>query len=190
MSGLDNILSRLDKECSLACEEIIADAVSAAEKRKNEAEIKAVFFMNEKTEAAKKEAQLLIQKAHSSAAANERRILLSAKVELIEDILSKTLHKLHNLDTPSYFTVLKKLAEKNALEGKGIMYLSERDLNRMPSDFSSSLKEIEISSEPYNISDGFILKYGDIEVNCTFSAMLNSSKEELKAVAGEMLFGQ
>ena len=30
--------------------------------------------------------------------------------------------------------------------------------------------------------------YGDIEVNCTFEAVIESSAEELKAQIGEMIF--
>lgn len=188
MSGIDNILSRLDSECLKECEEITESAKKTADEKKLNAISEAGEVINEKTAAAKKEAETILSKAYSSAAANERRIILSAKVELIDDILNKTLIKLRNLDTPSYFTVLEKLALKNALKGKGIMYLCEKDIQRMPENFGAAFTDIEISREPYGISDGFILKYGDIEVNCTFAAMLSSNKEELKAVAGEMLF--
>lgn len=188
MSGIDNILSRLDSECLKECEEIIETAKKNAEEKKHNAIIEAGGIINEKTLSAKKEAEIILSKAYSSAASIERRIILTAKVELIEDILNKTLVKLRSLDAPSYFTVLEKLALKNALKGKGVMYLSKKDLDRLPENFGASFTDIEISRVPYGISDGFILKYGDIEVNCTFAAMLSSNKEELKAVAGEMLF--
>lgn len=189
MSGLDNILSRLDKECTSQCEAIRAEAEKKAAKRIEEAKEKASSILQQKMSAAQKEADIIISKADSSASANARKALLAAKVALIDGILEKALNKLHCLDEPSYFTVLGKLAEKNSLDSHGTMYLSARDLERMPASFREGLKNISISDEPSHINDGFILKYGDIEVNCSFSAMLSVSKDELKAVAGEILFG-
>lgn len=189
MSGLDNILSRLDKECNEQCEAILEEARIKAEKTVADASAQAEADLQLKVSTAEKQAASILSKSASAAQANERRALLYAKVELIDDILNKALIKLHGLDEPSYFTVLEKLAQKNALSGKGTMYLCSRDLERLPSDFLKELSDIEISDSPVDINDGFILKYGDIEVNCTFSAMLDSSRDELKAVAGEILFG-
>ncbi|MBE6715858.1 MAG: hypothetical protein E7573_02955 [Ruminococcaceae bacterium] len=189
MSGLDNILSRLDNECKAVCEDIINSARSEAERIIGEAEKSAEKAFEEKTAAAKKEAELIVQKAVSASQANDRKSVLGAKVELIDDILNKALNKLYNLDEMSYFEVLRKLAVNNSLEGKGTMFLSQRDIERMPSGFADAFSDIEICREPIDIKDGFILKYGDIEVNCTFSAMMSSSKDELKSIASEILFG-
>ncbi len=189
MSGLDNILSRLDKECTSQCEAIREEAEKNAARKIEEAKETAASILQQQMATAHKEAEIIISKAESSAAADERKTLLAVKVELINGILEKALNKLYNLDEPSYFSVLAKLAQKNSLDSHGIMYLSERDLKRMPASFKDELKNITISDEAASIKDGFILKYGDIEVNCSFSAMLGASKDELKAVAGEVLFG-
>lgn len=189
MSGLENIISRLNEDSSAECDKIIADAQVRAQTIRADAEKQAAKNAEKIAAANEKELELLRSKAVSAAALEERRTILSAKVELIEDVLAKALKKLHTLDTPSYFGVLKILASKNALEGKGIMMLNAEDLKRMPADFESGLRDIEVSKKPCNIKDGFILKYGDIEINCTFSAMLNSSKDDMKAIAGEILFG-
>ncbi len=195
MSGLDNIISRLDKECSQQCEAILKEAEEKAAGILAETREKAEKQASEKKAAAEKQAKLTLEKAYSSASSLERKMILSEKVELIDGILEKALNKLRSLDEPSYFGVLKKLAEKNAREGKGIMYLYAGDLKRLPADFTSELVNIEISETPLpsaddSLCDGFILKYGDIEINCTFPAMLSASKDELKAVAGEILFGK
>lgn len=195
MSGLDNIISRLDKECFSECEAIIKEAEEKAAAILSEAQNKTENEAAEKKTAAEKAAELTVEKAHSSAASLERKLILSAKVELIDGILEKALLKLRALDEPSYFGVLKKLAVKNTREGKGIMYLYAGDIKRLPEDFSAQLGNIEISETPLSsaddsLCDGFILKYGDIEINCTFPAMLAASKDELKAIAGEMLFGK
>ena len=45
-----------------------------------------------------------------------------------------------------------------------------------------------VSPVPADIEDGFILKYGDIEVNCTFAALFRAYSQELQAKANELLF--
>ena len=46
-----------------------------------------------------------------------------------------------------------------------------------------------MSPVPAPIEDGFILKYGEIEFNCTFKALFAAFSQELQAKAAELLFG-
>ena len=93
-----------------------------------------------------------------------------------------------------YFSVLLKLAQKNALPGDAEMQLNEKDLARMPQDFSAQLKmavpgtNITVSNTPCNIPDGFLLVYGGIDVNCTFASLFEAAGDTLQDLAGGMLF--
>jgi len=188
MSGIDKIITRLQKDCDATCREIEVEAVAEAKKIMKDSE-----EQTEKELAALKrevddKADSILDKAKSSAALESRQALLKAKVEMIDDVITKAKNKLHNIDEPSYFGMLKLLAERNAEPYDGIMFLSQRDLDRMPADFEASLSKISVSRVPCDIEDGFILKYGDVEINCTFEALVNSRKDELKSVASELLF--
>ncbi|NLX93741.1 MAG: hypothetical protein GXZ02_07760, partial [Clostridiales bacterium] len=44
--------------------------------------------------------------------------------------------------------------------------------------------------EPAAIADGFILVYGDIEMNCTFDALLEESHDELKEKIAQLFFNE
>lgn len=189
MSGLENIISRIKQDSSAECEKISADAAKRASEIISEAENKAQSLGADIISQAQKKAGLIEQRASSAAVREERTAVLNAKTQLVDSILEKALVKLHRLDKPTYFRTLKLLAEKNALNSEGVMLLNAEDLQRMPADFADGLENIKISAEPCSINDGFILKYGDLEVNCTFAAMLEASRDELKAVAVELLFG-
>lgn len=188
MSGIDKITARLQEDCEKQCKEIETAAVADAERIIAEAVAKA----EKDTAALKREtddkADLILDKAKSSAALESRQAILKAKVNLIEDVIEKAQNKLHNLDAPSYFSMLTLLAKKNKEAGEGIMFLCKRDLDRLPADFESGLEDISVSKVPCNIEDGFILKYGDIEINCTFSALVAAEMDELKSIASELLF--
>ena len=47
-----------------------------------------------------------------------------------------------------------------------------------------------ISDVPAEISDGFVLEYGLISENCSFSAVLEAEKEGVRDLAARHLFGQ
>lgn len=74
------------------------------------------------------------------------------------------------------------------------MQLNEKDLARMPQDFSAQLKmavpgtNITVSNTPCNIPDGFLLVYGGIDVNCTFASLFEAAGDTLQDLAGGMLF--
>ena len=76
------------------------------------------------------------------------------------------------------------------LQEIGTMLLSEKDFKRCPSDFASRLgSNISIEGSSAVTDGGFILKYGDVEINCTLGALFTAYADELKAKASEILFG-
>ena len=75
------------------------------------------------------------------------------------------------------------------------MYLSERDLDRLPEDFEEKVNSLifekgalMISKKPGNLENGFILVYGDMEVNCTLRAVFDEKHDLLKDLLGKALF--
>ena len=74
---------------------------------------------------------------------------------------------------------------------------SKTDLERLPQNFLDSLEvslkdiknaSLTISEEAAQIDGGFILKYGEIEENCSFEALFIDSKDELQDKINAFLF--
>lgn len=126
-----------------------------------------------------------------------RQAALSAKQEVIGEIINEAYERLLNLEDEKYFAVIKKMLEDNVLSEKGEIILSARDRQRMPKDFEDVIKnvalekggELVMSDEIRSIDGGFVLVYGGIEENCTFKAMLEASREELHDMVNGKLFG-
>lgn len=126
-----------------------------------------------------------------------RQAALSAKQEVIGEIINEAYERLLNLEDEKYFAVIKKMLEDNVLSEKGEIIFSARDRQRMPKDFEDVIKnvafekggELVISDEIRSIDGGFVLVYGGIEENCTFKAMLEASREELHDMVNGKLFG-
>ena len=188
MSGLDKMIARLESDCDAQCERIAlesaADAAGMLEAASRESRAETERVLAE----ADKQAELIAKKAESAAASAARRMMLAAKVDLIDETVDAAVKKLRSLDVPSYFGVLEALVKKYRTGAKGTLYLGAADLARKPQGFLSAFPEIAVSEEAAPIADGFILKYGDIEINCTFDALRSASLDDLKTVAAEQLF--
>ena len=188
MSGLDKMIARLESDCEAQCGQIgveaAADAAGMLEAASREGRAEAERILAE----AERQAELIAKKADSAAAANARRMMLEAKVALIDETVDAAVKKLRSLDAPSYFGILEALVKKYRTGEPGVLFLSASDAARKPAGFLGAFPEIALSENAAPIEDGFILKYGDIEINCTFDALRSASLDDLKAVAAERLF--
>ena len=86
----------------------------------------------------------------------------------------------------------------NVQDKDGKICFSKKDLDRIPSDFEAKASDIAkekggsltVDKEPADIADGFILKYGDIEENCTFDAIFEAKRDELRDLVNKNLFNK
>ena len=79
---------------------------------------------------------------------------------------------------------------------RGVLLLNKKDLDRIPSDFGEKVNQvatkkggmIDISQDTVDIDGGFILKYGNIEINSSFEALFDENKEELTDIVNNLLW--
>ena len=80
---------------------------------------------------------------------------------------------------------------------QGEICFSEADLNRIPEEFEQEIQniarikggELVLSQKGRTIEGGgFLLIYGDVEVNCTFKALFDAKHDELTDQINRILF--
>lgn len=197
MSGLDEILNIIE----LQQKEAEAGILVAAEERirniRKEADRKAEAAYEEYMKNASEKNRLDYENACSSADSAMKRKVLTFKVEQIDLVVERTLDRLHSLETGEYFALLERLIEKHMGKGEGVVSLSKRDLERLPSGFESKIQSaaaakggsVKLSREAADIEDGFILAYGNISENCSFRAIIEAEKDGVRDTAAKALFG-
>ena len=190
MTGLEKIVQSLTAENDEQCAQLIAQAEQkaasqiAAVQADGNRRIRAAEFE------ANKKAAAILERARSEVRSNARSAALEARVACIDAVLSDAKRSLKDLSVENYFHTLAAIANANKQEGTGEMRLSREDLLRMPPSFIDEVGErVRVSPVPADIEDGFILRYGDIEMNCTFDALFAEHREELRLKANELLFG-
>jgi len=190
MTGLEKILEQIKLEAKEESDKIIAAAneEAAAIIAAGDDECKALQESIDAKVASIKE--VAKQRGDSTAALTERKLLLKAKQEIIDDVFVKSQEHLNSLPTKDYFEFLAKLLNKYALKEKGEIILSEKDKKNITDSFKAEIEkhQLTVAKEAGKFEGGFVLNYQDIEENCSFDAIFSAEKENLCDKIREMLF--
>lgn len=195
MTGLNKIIEKIAQDSAAKCDGIIFNAQNEATKIKEAA----LELANEEKEAviaeANKEAKVIVDTAESGSELENKKVILATKVDIINKTIEEAERKLANMPDDEYFAAVYALVKKYSQAAEGEMLLSSDDINRLPKDFESKVNEgladgakIAVSKTPANISQGFILVYGDIEINCTFDALIDDARDDIKDELYSIIF--
>ena len=190
MTAKEQILQGITVKAEHKKEEILSEAKIKAQENFNNAIAKANEEAQKIIAAAQKKADTIIENANSSAMLIKRNESLKFKTKSINEVLNNVKLQLNSLDDKEYFALLLSLAEKNTLDGEGIIYLNKKDLTRETSDFKKQISKLNLtlSDSPRDMEGGFMLQYGDIIINCAFEALINEKREKLTDDINKMLF--
>ncbi|NLC19293.1 MAG: hypothetical protein GX757_08780 [Clostridiales bacterium] len=197
MTGLDKILKAIEDEAQAKADEIINEAKKTADDilaaAKQEGEQQAALI----TQKLSNEVNSIISRAESAANLLERKAILEAKQQIINETISKARASLSELSDEEYTGIILKLIIRYAHNTRGEIIFSTADKKRLPADFADRIKaalsdragaELVLSERSANINGGFLLVYGDIEENCSFDALFEAAKDDLQDKVNSFLF--
>lgn len=196
MAGIDTITNEI-----LQTARAKADEQTAAAKAKAEELIAAAQKESDgirETAAAKADADAAsyAKRIESQAGMRKRQTLLKAKQDIIGEVIEAAYEKLVGLPDEEYFALLGKLIVKNVQPGAGELLLNAKDLKRMPESFAEEAEKaasdaggtLAVSAEAADIANGFVLRYGGIEENCTLGALFAEKQDQLRDKVREVLW--
>ena len=190
MTSSEKILAGIAEESKAQADKIKSDAekqaadIIAAAREEAESEAEKI-----KAEAEKK-AELIINSGKSSAELLKRDTALKCRRGLIEKALITVADTVNAYSDKDYFDFLLTLIKKEKLNGKGEVYLSVKDKARDIAAFKSELSALDLTlSDTFaDINGGFILKYGDIQINGELSALIHEKRDVLTDELNKALF--
>ena len=190
MTSSEKILAGIAEESKAQADKINSDAekqaadIIAAAREEAESEAEKI-----KAEAEKK-AELIINSGKSSAELLKRDTALKCRRGLIEKALITVADTVNAYSDKDYFDFLLTLIKKEKLNGKGEVYLSVKDKARDTASFKSELSALDLTlGDTFaDINGGFILKYGDIQINGELSALIHEKRDVLTDELNKALF--
>lgn len=190
MDGLKEILSKIDSDNAAEIKEYVSAQNAETQKMTDEI-INSARSEAEKilADAAKKTAQLS-ENSKSSCALYEKNRLLTEKLNIINNAVDTAAHSLKNMDSDEYFKAVETLVIKYSHDGEGELLMNERDRAAVPDGFMESLNKklkeknasVSLADENAKIDSGVIIRYGGIEENCTFGALIGEKRDEIRDI--------
>ncbi len=198
MSGLSEIVNGILNSADEEVKNIKAEAEKAAQEIIKQAQFKAENEKNELLKKAEAEVKKIEKNTVDTAAAEKRLTLLSAKQEIVKNMLHKAKNKLLELNGEEYENIVLALFEKNVKSGECIAYFAEND--GFSEDFFGKIKKLAekadcsltVKTDRKGFTKGFILAYpgedGEKLENCSFEMLFDSNLGTLSDRAAEILF--
>lgn len=197
MSGLEKIIDQIKEEANASAALILREAKDKAaviEKELSDAIALTEEETNRKCAAAKDD---ILKKSRSAANMQHQREILKAKQQIIEEMMQSARESLYGLDEKEYFSVIKTMLQKHVRDGAGQIRFNRKDLARFPEGMEEELVKIAkekggtltLDKEPAQIDGGFVLVYGGVEENCSFSSAFATAREALQDKLKDLLFG-
>lgn len=190
MTGLEKIIEHIRQEADVAAGKIISDTQVEVDSLLNAAKEECDALEKSLNARTEEKVALVKSRGESAAALAKRKKFLSARQDIIGETLEAARKAMLELPADEYFATLGKMLDKYALSEPGTVVLTAQDKDRIPAEFKANLdkKNLKISADSAAIDGGFILKYGDIEENCSFEALFAAEKETLQDKIRDLLF--
>lgn len=195
MTGLERIKEKIHEQSVNNCNQIMEQTNLKIKKIIAEARAEGNRRAEEIVAEAQKEADRKNAIAKSTAESITRNRYLEIRNAILNDIISAAYLQTEKLSDDEYFNLIFRLCIKNIQSGECTMYMNGFDLSRLPEDFEEKinaevyeLSAVHISREAIDIENGFILDYGEIQVNCTLRAVFDENMDRLKDTLSKMLF--
>lgn len=193
MTGLEKITAQIKLSAESTAESIMNNAKSQADEILINAHNEADEILKAGEALSQKKADDIIARASSTAELELRKITLLAKQEVIARMISSAYKSILSLAEDEYFELLYKMISKYSSSASGELYLNGKDLARLPEDFAqrvslASKGELSLSDKAADIDGGFVLTYGGVDVNCSFSALFSENAEKISDKALKLLF--
>ncbi len=194
MGGLSGILDSITREAKYTADGFMAEVYEEKKVIAEKLEKDKAALTEEMARKLQDDCMSLSKRIETSAEAEARQIILSAKKSVIESITEQLKAELKKAESKEYFDFMEKLAIKNRESGDGVMYLSKTDLARLPADFEERINKglsegkIVISKAALDIDGGFVIRYGKIDINCTIESIFEEKQNKIADIINESLF--
>jgi V/A-type H+-transporting ATPase subunit E len=178
--GLSEILSRIEKDSESEAKKILKEAKEEADRIKKEAEESVARILSEEEAKGRTEGEKEKIRKKAQSRVEARKMKLENK-RLIIDQIFKNFYEYINQE--GYDSAIKYLTKD--LPKDGILLFPKNDEARIKNSIEGEYT-FRLSDE---VKDGFVLKSGNIEYDCTFTTLLENIRERLEVRVVEILFG-
>lgn len=198
MTGIDRIKAKILDDAKKAAEENLNRAKQEAERIIAEAENQAKEETEKARQAAEAEAADLKKRMAAVSSLEERKRMLKVRQDMVDAAFRAAFERTLQLPAEEYGRFLKRFILESVREGEGEILFNENDRSRLGARFVEEINQtlkaegkasvLSLSGQTIPNRGGFVLKYGDMEINSTLELIFNMARPQLEAEVASILF--
>ncbi len=194
--GIENITAVILGEATDSAGRVLEKARETAEEIMEQTEKTVLELTESSFQKGERDAAALKERKLSIAELDGRKLRLGARHRAIAKCFGAAMESLENMDEADYIDFLGKKISQAAGNGGGVVLFNEKDQKTVGSravDLANALlddRQVSLGAETISARGGFILRAGNLEINSTLEAMLESMKEDVIPQVAAALFPQ
>ena len=192
----EQVVQKILAEANAEAEKIVHDAKAKAAEQTSQLENKMTDFDSETGRLAEAAADDKLQRMLANARMANAKQTLAAKVAILDDVFEKAKAAVNELPDDQYLSLMTALI-KQAVEtgdeevviGKNESRINERFITQMNRQLNSGFKgNLRLSSRRADITGGFILSRGKVQINASTDVMIDALRERMEIELSQELF--
>jgi len=187
LEGLEAIKLRILADAREEADAILRQARETAAELKEKNDQAAAQLLAEARQTGKARAEAVVSRARSLAALDQRKTLLGARQELVDETIRLALERLTALEPERKLALYQALIEQSGM-AEGEVILSRQDQMLGPRLLLQSRRQISVSEQVGDFAGGLVIRSGLIEENLTFETMIKNDRPVLVRLAADILF--
>jgi len=198
MTGTDRIKEKIMEDAKKTAEHILSEARGEAQEIIAAAEKEALVAITKVKASAEEEGDNQKKRMFAIASLEERKNTLKARQDMVDRAFSEAMTKLVTLPDKEYGAFLKAYIIQSVREGAGELLLNETDKKRLGEAFMKELNasfkqagknaSLTLAQDVIRAKGGFILRYGEMEINSTLEIMMSQLRPQLEVQVANILF--
>lgn len=200
MNGAEKIKERIIADAGDRAGKILEDARLEAQGIIKDAEKQAFQRLAIMTEKAKEEAVLYKERFFAAGGMEDKKSILKTRQDTIDEAFSTALSRVADLPDDKYRLFIEDILLKVIKDDEGTLVLNKKDKQRLGRQFvdkvNGKLKSLgkkatlELAEDDLNSCGGFVVRYGEMEINCTLEVILNMERPNLESEVATILFSE
>ena len=198
MNGIEKITARLERDAQVEIDAINAEADAQCAAILAEAEAKAAEIYEKRMARGRVENAARSERMAAAADMEQRKATLAFKQEMVGEAFTNAVKAIAELPEEEYIAFLAGLAAEAAISGEEELLFSAGDKAAVGSAVvkkaNALIKDkkgratLTLADECADIPGGFIMRSGNIEVNCATDTLVQLHRAKLSAQVAEILF--
>lgn len=198
MTGIEKITARIDADAQAEVAAIKSASDARCAELRADYDKKAQEAYWERIRAGVKECESRVDRMGRLAQMESKKSVLSLKQSMVDEAFERAVEQICRLPQDEYVSAMASLAARSAVSGAEELVLNAKDRERCGAQIveaanaalaaAGKAANLKLSAETGDMKAGFLLREGDVSVNCAVEVLAELCRSEMAAKVASALF--